>query len=184
MNKDLHTKKTPVPVMDSSSILFQYNASTSNMTVTLNGFYVDLNGTRYSDSVQLAPYASVLLLKTSDTTSTTTDTVASKMKASAAAVTNTSVKGPGYVNSEATLTVKAYPNPSSYYFNVTTQGGSTSEPMALRVVDLSGKVVYLKTGIIANSTLQIGQNLAPGAYALELIQGNKKVEQKVIKLSK
>jgi parallel beta-helix repeat protein len=180
MNKDLKTKKTPVAVSDTSHILFQYNASTSSKTVTLNGFYVDLNGTRYSDSMQLAPYTSILLLKTTDTTSTTT----SNLTASAAAVTNTTVKSPGYVNSEATLTVKAYPNPSSYYFNVTTQGGSTSEPMTLRVVDMSGKVVYVKTGITTNNTLQIGQNLAPGSYAMELIQGNKKVEQKVIKLSK
>ncbi len=29
-NNDRHTKKTPVPVTDSSSVLFQYNASTSN----------------------------------------------------------------------------------------------------------------------------------------------------------
>ncbi len=135
--------------------------------------------------MQLSPYTSILLLKTTDTTtSTTPDTAAFKRTASAAAVTNTAVKGAGYVNSAANLTVKAYPNPSSYYFNVTTQGGSTSEPMTLRVVDMSGKIVYVKTGITANSTLQIGQNLAAGSYALELIQGNKKVEQRVIKLSK
>jgi hypothetical protein len=177
-SKDLHTKKTPVPVSDTSHILFQYNASTSSKTIQLNGTYVSVTGTKYTNSVTLAPYTSIILLKGSSNLTSSTS-------ASAAAVTNTAVAGPGYVNTEAaTLTVKAYPNPSSYYFNVTTQGGSSSEPMTLRVIDMSGRLVQVKTGITTNNTLQIGQDLAPGSYVLELLQGNNKVEQKVIKLSK
>jgi parallel beta-helix repeat protein len=177
-SKDLHTKKTPVAVSDTSHILFQYNASTSSKTIKLNGTYVSVAGTKYTNSVTLAPYTSIILLKGSSNLTSSTS-------ASAAAVTNTAVAVPGYVNTEAaTLTVKAYPNPSSYYFNVTTQGGSSNEPMTLRVIDMSGRLVQVKTGITTNNTLQIGQDLAPGSYVLELLQGNNKVEQKVIKLSK
>jgi parallel beta-helix repeat protein len=181
-NKDPHTKKTPVTISDTTDIVFEYNASTFPKTIKLNGSYVGLNGTAYSGSIKLDPYSSIILLRKNG--SNLASTSASK-SATAAAVINTVVKGPGYVNTEATtLTVKAYPNPSSYYFNVTTQGGSSSEPMTLRVVDLSGRLVQVKTGVTTNSTLQIGQDLVPGSYILELIQGNKKVEQKVIKLSK
>ena len=176
-NKDWHAKKTPVAVTDTSDVLFQYNTTTSTKTITLNGTYVGLDGTSYSRNVKLAPYSSIILLKTSSVTSKTT--------ASAAIVTNTSVNGPGYINSESVaLTVKAYPNPSSSYFTVTTRGGSTSEPMTLRVIDQAGRLIQAKTGITTNSTLQIGQDLTAGTYILELIQGNKKVEQKLIKLSK
>ena len=178
-DKDWHTKRTPIAVSDTSDILFQYNATNSTKTVRLNGNYVGLNSVAYSGSVDLAPYTSIILLRTSGSKIAST----SNMSASAAAKINTGVSGPGYVNGEAALAVKAYPNPSSYYFNVTTQG-STTEPMTLRVIDLSGKLVQTKTGISANTTLQIGQDLAAGSYILELIQGNKKVEQKVIKLSK
>ena len=61
---------------------------------------------------------------------------------------------------------------------------SASEPITLRVIDLSGRLVQVKTGITTNNTLQIGQDLMPGSYILQLIQGNKKAEQKLIKLSK
>ena len=178
-DKDWHTKRTPIAVTDPEDILFQYNATNSTKTVRLNGNYVGLNSVAYSGSVDLAPYTSIILLRTSGSKIAST----SNMSASAAAKINTGVSGPGYVNGEAALAVKAYPNPSSYYFNVTTQG-STTEPMTLRVIDLSGKLVQTKTGISANTTLQIGQDLAAGSYILELIQGNKKVEQKLIKLSK
>jgi parallel beta-helix repeat protein len=177
-NQDQHTGKTPVPVTDPNNVLFRYNASTSDTTIQLNGTYVSVAGDSYSGSVTLAPFTSIILLKTSSS-------VTSSMNASAAAVTNTAAKGPGYVNTEpAKLTVKAYPNPGSKYFNVTVQGGSTSETMTLRILDLSGRILQVKTGITTNSTLQIGQDLAPGSYVLELVQGNKKAEQKVIKVSK
>jgi parallel beta-helix repeat protein len=177
-NKDWHTKKTPVPVSNTGNVLFQYNASGSSKTISLNGTYTSVTGTSYSGSVKLAPYSSIILLKSSSSLTSSAD-------ASAAAVTNTAVAGPGYINTEAAkLMVKAYPNPSSHYFSVTTQGGSTNETMTLRVLDLSGRLLQVKTGVTANSTLQIGQDLAPGSYVLELIQGNSKVEQKVMKSSK
>jgi parallel beta-helix repeat protein len=179
-NQDWNTRTTPVPVSDPSKVLFLYNASTSNKSFKLNTNYVSVTGIKYSKNVTLAPYTSIVLLPTTNSTK-----VVSGMNASAAAVTDTAIKGPGYVNTEsAKLMMKAYPNPSSSYFQVTTLGGSTSEPITLRVLDLSGRLLQVKTGITSNSTLQIGQDLAPGSYVLELIQGNNKVEQKVIKLSK
>jgi parallel beta-helix repeat protein len=177
-NKDWHSKKTPVPVTNPDNVLFLYNASTSDTSIKLNGTYVSVTGSRYSNSVTLAPYTSIILLKSSSS-------LTSSESASAAAVTNTAVAGPGYVNTEAAkLAVQAYPNPSSHYFNVTTHGSNTGEPMTLRVLDLSGRLLQVKTGVTTNSTLQIGQNLAAGSYVLELLQGNNKVEQKVIKLAK
>jgi len=181
-NTDRNSKGTPVPVTDPNSVLFLYNASTSNSTIPLNGTYVSVPGDSYSGSVTLAPFTSIILLKTN---SVNIASATSSMNASAAAISNTAVKGPGYINTEPPkLAVKAYPNPGSHYFNVTTQGGSTSEPMTFKILDLSGRVLQVKTGITANSTFQIGRDLASGSYIMQLFQGNNKVEQKVIKLVK
>ena len=178
----MHSKKTPVSVSDTSDVLFEYNASTSSKTIKLKGTYIGLNGVKYAGNIQLEPYSSIILLRKNSSGNKSTS---SNIECKCCCSSNTAVKAPGYVNTESTtLTVKAYPNPSSYYFNVTTQGGSASEPMTLRVIDLSGRLVQVKTGITTNSTLQIGQDLMPGSYILQLIQGNKKTEQKLIKLSK
>jgi len=179
-NQDWNTKGTPVPVSDPSKVLFLYNTSTSSKTFKLSTNYVSVTGVKYSKSVALAPYTSIILLPT-----TTSARVANGINASAAAVTNTAVTGPGYINTESSkLSVKAYPNPSSSYFQVSTRGGSTSEPITLRVLDMSGRLLQVRTGITANSNLQLGQDLTPGSYVLELIQGSSKVEQKIIKISK
>ena len=181
-NRDWHSKKTPVPVTNMNSVQFLYNASTSGMTIKLKGTYVSVTGERYSGKITLDPYTSVILMPANNGNNAAAN---SSMNASAAAMTNTAVAGPGYVHTEAArLEVKAYPNPSSHYFNVTAQGGSSSEPMILRVLDLSGRVLQVRTGVATNSTLQFGEDLAAGSYVLELIQGNNKVEQKVIKLTK
>jgi hypothetical protein len=181
-NKDWHSKSTPVTVSDPDNVLFLYNASNSDTTIHLRGTYVSVTGDRHSGKVTLDPYTSIILMPGNNGNNAS---AMSRTGASAAAVTNTAIAGPGYVHTEAAkLMVKAYPNPSSQYFNVTTQGGSTSEPMTLRVLDLSGRLLQVKTGVTTNSTLQIGQDLAAGSYVLELLQGNRKVEQKVIKLAK
>jgi hypothetical protein len=78
------------------------------------------------------------------------------------------------------LTVKAYPNPSSSYFNVSIQG-SLDQPISMNIIDVSGRILETKTGISANSTIQIGQRLPLGIYLLQIIQGKQKTEMKVIK---
>src|SRR5690606_1052313 len=46
-------------------ILFEYNASNSPKTVKLNGTYVDAKNKQHTGSVTIAPYGSVVLVKTS-----------------------------------------------------------------------------------------------------------------------
>ncbi|QPH39940.1 right-handed parallel beta-helix repeat-containing protein [Pedobacter endophyticus] len=46
-------------------ILFEYNASQSPKSISLNGTYVDAKNVRYSGSVTIAPYASIVLIRTS-----------------------------------------------------------------------------------------------------------------------
>ncbi len=61
-NQDLNSKKSPVSVNDSSKIDFYFNATGSNRTVALAQPMVDVKGAKYSGSLTLLPYTSVILL--------------------------------------------------------------------------------------------------------------------------
>src|SRR5690606_35394842 len=54
----------------SEKVLFEYNATKSEKTISLNGTYVDAQNRTYSGSVKLAPYSSLVLVNTSGTNST------------------------------------------------------------------------------------------------------------------
>jgi hypothetical protein len=64
--------------------------------------------------------------------------------------------------------LKAYPNP-------------TKDPMTLKVIDLSGKVIEVRNNLVAGQTLQLGNNYRPGMYFVELIQGDKRRIVKLVK---
>lgn len=60
--KDLTSKKSPIALSDTSKIDFYYNPSTSNRVITLTQPMIDIRGTRYSGSVTLLPYSSIILM--------------------------------------------------------------------------------------------------------------------------
>lgn len=60
--QDKNSKKSPITLTDPSKIRFEYNASTSNKVVSLDGSYIDVKGTKYNGSITLAPYTSAVLM--------------------------------------------------------------------------------------------------------------------------
>ncbi|WP_162944775.1 carbohydrate-binding protein [Flavisolibacter nicotianae] len=67
---DAHTQKTPVSISSPSDIRFEYNASNTSKTVSLDASYIDMKGQTYSGSLTLAPYSSIVMVKTSSQTLT------------------------------------------------------------------------------------------------------------------
>lgn len=61
-NQDRNSKKSAVTVSDTSRIDFYYNPSTSNRVISLSQPMVDVIGKKYSGSVTLMPYTSVILM--------------------------------------------------------------------------------------------------------------------------
>src|SRR5690606_25988773 len=55
-------------VQPKDQFLLEYNASKSEKRVSLDGTYVDVRNKQYSGTVTLAPYSSLLLIKTSAAT--------------------------------------------------------------------------------------------------------------------
>lgn len=80
-----------------------------------------------------------------------------------------------------TLTAKAHPNPSSNYFNLSIES-KNAEPIVVKVMDLSGKVLEIKNNVDSNNSFQFGDNLKAGVYITEVTQGKEKVQLKVVKL--
>ncbi len=61
-NQDKNSGKSAVTVSDTSKIDFYYNPSTSNKVITLSQPMVDVTGKKYTGSVTLLPYTSVILM--------------------------------------------------------------------------------------------------------------------------
>lgn len=78
------------------------------------------------------------------------------------------------------LTVKAMPNPASYFFTLGVQSLS-NEKIALTVTDIAGRVIEQRTDIPANSTIHLGNNYHPGVYIAQFMQDGDKVTLQLIK---
>ncbi len=80
----------------------------------------------------------------------------------------------------ATLQVRAFPNPSQHQFTLVVKGRN-HEPVSIRVMDVTGRVVEERKAVLANGTLTLGAFYRPGLYLAEVVQGNEKV---ILKLTK
>lgn len=78
------------------------------------------------------------------------------------------------------LEVKAIPNPSENHFMLITRSDNT-QTLTVRVTDVLGRLLEIRTGIAPNSTLEIGSFYKSGAYLVEVMQG---IERQTIKLIK
>jgi uncharacterized repeat protein (TIGR02059 family) len=61
-NQDLSSFKSPVTVTDIDNIDFYYNATISNSVISLSEPMIDVRGNKYSGSVTLLPYTSIILM--------------------------------------------------------------------------------------------------------------------------
>ncbi|MGE5520896.1 MAG: T9SS type A sorting domain-containing protein, partial [Candidatus Dadabacteria bacterium] len=78
------------------------------------------------------------------------------------------------------LRVKVVPNPTNTFFTLTTESKSV-EPLNIIVSDLLGRLVEVKSGILANGTIMIGHNYRPGSYYARIVQGEDQVVVKMMK---
>jgi hypothetical protein len=83
-------------------------------------------------------------------------------------------------NSPGKLAVTALPNPSMNNFTLRIQS-SSSEMLSLSVLDVLGRVVETKNRIAPNKTFQIGNNIQPGVYFVEVMQGTERQLLKLIR---
>ena len=84
--------------------------------------------------------------------------------------------------SELKLELQAHPNPAGSYFNVRVQTSNKETGMVLRVTDISGRVIETMSGLHGDQVLRIGQAYLSGVYIVEVVQGDKRKQLKIVKL--
>lgn len=76
--------------------------------------------------------------------------------------------------------VSGYPNPTRNNFNLQING-LLNEKVTVRVVDMTGRLVEQRTNLAANQVISIGANYGTGVYNIEVIQGDKKQQLRLLK---
>ena len=76
--------------------------------------------------------------------------------------------------------VKAWPNPSTQYFNLNVESSNTNEQVVVKVFDISGKQVHVAKGS-ANNNFRFGENFISGVYIVEVRQGGQSKQLKMLK---
>ncbi|MEO5582590.1 MAG: T9SS type A sorting domain-containing protein, partial [Saprospiraceae bacterium] len=100
--------------------------------------------------------------------------------ASSTSLANTISKAEVFINQK--FSVKVSPNPSAYYFTLITKS-SSNNPVIVRVTDMVGRIVEMRSNVSANNSLRIGENYRTGIYLIEVIQGQERKSFKLIKQS-
>ncbi len=80
------------------------------------------------------------------------------------------------------LEVKVMPNPTYSDFRLIVSSNDKKAPIHLRLLDISNKVIEVKSGINSGETITIGSDYMKGVYICELIQGDKRKVVKLVKL--
>jgi hypothetical protein len=80
-----------------------------------------------------------------------------------------------------TFSLRAFPNPTTSHFKLHVESENSKEKINLRVMDLSGRTVELHWNVTAGQTIQLGNKYRPGMYIVEMIQGNKRKQLKLLK---
>jgi len=61
--KDINSKEATKTITDVNDLRFEYNATNSPKTVTLDANYIDVKNTSYNGTITLQPYTSAVLIK-------------------------------------------------------------------------------------------------------------------------
>jgi hypothetical protein len=81
----------------------------------------------------------------------------------------------------ASLSFKALPNPTYGYFTIQVGSNNVNERIRLRILDLNGREIEVRTSLTSGQVLQVGNNYRSGVYLVELTQGKQRVTAKLIK---
>ena len=79
----------------------------------------------------------------------------------------------------SSLTIQAFPNPSSSEFTLNVQGNNTDKVL-ITITDLLGRRMYQQQGM-ANQQYKLGSNLRNGIYIVQVLQGDNLQTIKIVK---
>jgi hypothetical protein len=80
------------------------------------------------------------------------------------------------------LDVSVMPNPSEHQFRIVVRGEDVNSPISLRVMDVNGKVIEVRRGLVCGQTIVLGDLYKNGVYMVELVQGDRRKVVRLVKL--
>lgn len=142
-------------------ILFSYNNTTKNQTVTLAGKYVDVKSKLYSGSTTLAPFTSLILLKNPDTIASAPPIVYT--------VPDTLKNVIAVSSGQKTVGVGVYPNPASDFIKLNFNDMNVKD-LNIKLLNSSGDVILNQNVQVNDSSYQLnfGAKPVPGCYFIQL----------------
>jgi len=104
---------------------------------------IDVKGKKYAKSIKLLPYRSAVLIVDPN---------------------------PGSGDTEE-RNIVIYPNPAQDFFNISIEE-TTLEPVIIRLIDFSGRIVFEDSFESGIKNIQIPNKFVPGVYIVELRSGS------------
>jgi hypothetical protein len=83
--------------------------------------------------------------------------------------------------SDRQLSAQVSPNPYSSFFTVKTQSNS-NQAVVIRVMDFTGYLIEEITNGMSSGSYELGHEYRRGTYIVEVIQGNKRVQLRILKI--
>ena len=74
------------------------------------------------------------------------------------------------------------PNPTNNYFNLVMKS-SNKALVTVKIVDVYGRLLFVKTDVDPNSTLRLGEKLSSGTYLVNVSQEDRQQTLKLIKIN-
>jgi parallel beta-helix repeat protein len=154
--QDANSKASPQTITDVNDLQFEYNATKTAKTVTLSQSMIDVKGTKYTGSIILQPYTSVVLMKDQNPASDV----------------------PIVSDNRSSQTMEIYPNPSCGKFvvrfvNLTIIGSR------IEVFDVAGRRVLSR--MVKSNVEEFNlSGLAEGLYVVKSIMGSEEKIQKLL----
>jgi trimeric autotransporter adhesin len=77
----------------------------------------------------------------------------------------------------------AYPNPTQSQFNIKLKSSDTHDPITIMVYSVNGYLIEQRKNLYAGQTIQLGALYRSGVYIMEIMQGTRHRQMKLMKIS-
>jgi hypothetical protein len=79
------------------------------------------------------------------------------------------------------FTIRVQPNPSAGPFEIRVLSTNSAEPILLKAIDMTGRVIDVKQNIAAGQVVRMGKDYGPGVFMIMASQGDRRATVKLVK---
>ena len=174
---DAHSHKSPKAVTTVNDLRFEYNATSANKTITLDGNYIDVKNVSYNGKITLAPYTSAVLIRSGAATNKAPTAKAGNDQTITLPTSSVTLAGSG-TDPDGSISAYSWTKISGPSPGKITSAGSSSTTVTalvqgvykfqLKVTDNAGAVDLDTAQVIVNAA---GSSLLPAVNPANTVNG-------------